>query len=63
MIIVMAHSLKLKVVAEGVETTEQLSFLQQQSCDEAQGHFFSPALSAAALTELLQERPYLAEGL
>ncbi|NJN95338.1 MAG: EAL domain-containing protein [Anaerolineales bacterium] len=62
-IIAMAHSLKLKVVAEGVETAEQLSFLRQQNCDEIQGHFFSPALSAAALTELLQEGPYLAERL
>lgn len=60
-IIAMAHSLKLKVVAEGVETAAQLTFLQQQNCDEVQGHFFSPALTAAALTKLLQKGPYLAE--
>ncbi|MBZ0158504.1 MAG: EAL domain-containing protein [Alphaproteobacteria bacterium] len=45
-IIDMAHGLKLKVVAEGVETEEQLSFLRTSHCDEIQGHFFSKPLSA-----------------
>ncbi|MDM5331703.1 bifunctional diguanylate cyclase/phosphodiesterase [Neobacillus sp. CF12] len=40
-IIVMAHLLKLKVKAEGVETQEQISFLLQQGCKEAQGYYFS----------------------
>jgi EAL domain-containing protein (putative c-di-GMP-specific phosphodiesterase class I) len=40
-IISMAQSLKMKVVAEGVETAEELGFLQQKSCDEAQGYYFS----------------------
>ncbi|ULT56510.1 EAL domain-containing protein [Neobacillus drentensis] len=45
-IISMAHHLQLKVVAEGIETREQLVFLQQHDCDEGQGYFFSKPLSA-----------------
>lgn len=40
-IVVMAHSLKLKVVAEGVETEEQLDFLRRCGCEEVQGYYFS----------------------
>ncbi|WP_229815769.1 putative bifunctional diguanylate cyclase/phosphodiesterase [Bacterioplanes sanyensis] len=40
-ILAMSHTLRLKVVAEGVETTEQLQLLQQLSCDSYQGYFFS----------------------
>jgi diguanylate cyclase (GGDEF)-like protein/PAS domain S-box-containing protein len=52
-IITMAHSLKLKVVAEGVETAEQLAFLQQQQCDEMQGYYFSRPLVAEQFASLL----------
>ncbi|CAH1086749.1 EAL domain-containing protein [Candidatus Nitrotoga sp. 1052] len=52
-IISMAHSLKLKVIAEGVETAEQLAFLKQQGCDEIQGYYFSQPISAEQFTKLL----------
>jgi len=55
LIIAMAHSLKLKVVAEGVETEEQLSFLRFHQCDELQGYLFSKPVPAEAFTQLLQE--------
>lgn len=42
----LGRSLKLQVVAEGVETAEQLAFLLELACPAAQGHFFSPAVSA-----------------
>ena len=54
-IIVMAHSLDLQVVAEGVETREQLKFLREQGCDEVQGYLISRPVEAAALARLLQE--------
>lgn len=52
-IIVMAQSLNLTVIAEGVETAEQLNFLQQRNCHIIQGNFYKPALHADAITELL----------
>ena len=52
-IIVMANSLGLKVVAEGVETQEQLDVLTAQGCDEAQGYLISKPVDAAAFIGLL----------
>ena len=52
-VIVMAHALKLEVVAEGVETPTQLAFLGARRCDRIQGFFFSPAVSAEDLKPLL----------
>ena len=52
-IISMARSLGLKAIAEGVETVEQLEFLREQGCDEAQGYYFSRPLPVAQLDALL----------
>ena len=52
-VIAMAHSLRLRVVAEGVETAEQYKFLRDQDCDEIQGYYFSPPVDAQAVARLL----------
>jgi EAL domain-containing protein (putative c-di-GMP-specific phosphodiesterase class I) len=49
-IINMAHSLRLKVIAEGVETREQLDFLRIYGCDEIQGYILSEPLPADELS-------------
>jgi diguanylate cyclase (GGDEF)-like protein/PAS domain S-box-containing protein len=53
-----ARALKLRVVAEGVETEEQLSFLRRRSCDAAQGYLFSRPVSAAMLPERMTEHRF-----
>lgn len=53
-VISMARSLKLRVVAEGVETLEELVFLQAHECDEAQGYYFSCPVPAQQFAELLE---------
>lgn len=53
-IIAMAHALHLKVVAEGVETAEQLAFLQERDCDQVQGYLFSKPVP---LEEILARFP------
>ena len=50
-IILMAHTMGLKTVAEGVETLDQLNFLKQHKCDKAQGYFFGKALPAESFKE------------
>jgi diguanylate cyclase len=52
-IISMGRSLKLRVVAEGVETLEELAFLQAQKCDEAQGYFFGRPVPPQQFAKLL----------
>jgi len=53
-IITLGHNLRLKVVAEGVETDDQLRFLQLLRCDEIQGYFFSKPVSADTLVALFE---------
>jgi EAL domain-containing protein (putative c-di-GMP-specific phosphodiesterase class I) len=53
-VIGMGKSLNMQVVAEGVETSEQLTFLKQQICPQGQGYLFSRPLEADALCSLVE---------
>ena len=53
-VIGMGQSLKLRIVAEGVETQKELAFLQAHDCDEAQGFYFSRAVIPATFVTLLE---------
>jgi diguanylate cyclase (GGDEF)-like protein/PAS domain S-box-containing protein len=53
-VINMARSLKLRVIAEGVETLEEMEFLQAHRCDEAQGYYFAKPMPAAQFASLLR---------
>jgi diguanylate cyclase (GGDEF)-like protein len=55
-IINLAHSLRLRVIGEGVETLEQVQFLWQHCCDQVQGYYFSPAIPAADFCRLVDQR-------
>ncbi|RIK05195.1 MAG: diguanylate cyclase [Acidobacteria bacterium] len=55
--VTLAHSLGLGVIAEGVETAEQLDVLQSLGCEEAQGYFFAPPRSAEDIVDLNDTRP------
>lgn len=52
-IVAMAHGLKLEIVAEGVETDDQLSYLTSLGCHQVQGFFYGPARPAADISRLL----------
>ncbi|HVO87704.1 MAG TPA: EAL domain-containing protein [Casimicrobiaceae bacterium] len=54
-VILLAHSLDLEVVAEGVETNAQLEMLAAHGCDQIQGYVFSIPVTAAAMTAMLRE--------
>ncbi len=56
-IIAMARSLKIKVIAEGVETQTQLKFLQEQGCHQIQGYIFSEPLPPEEFRKLLESNP------
>ena len=59
-VISLAHSLNLKVVAEGVETIGHVRALEAYQCDEIQGYYVSRPLPAAAAAALLAERVVVA---
>lgn len=59
-IISLGHRLNLRVIAEGVETQEQLDFLRIRGCDEMQGYFYARPMSAAAFAEFFRNPPRLA---
>jgi diguanylate cyclase (GGDEF)-like protein len=61
-IVSLAHNLRLKVVAEGVETSDQLELLRSLGCDQYQGFWFSPAVPAPKFAELLVESRKKAEA-
>ncbi len=60
-IISLAHELQMTVVAEGVETVEQLTHLAGEGCDEIQGFYFSRPLQLAELIEMLRHEPRYAD--
>ncbi|MFK8112125.1 MAG: putative bifunctional diguanylate cyclase/phosphodiesterase [Rubripirellula sp.] len=61
-IVKLAHNLNAKIVAEGVESPDQLEVLRRWGCDLAQGYFFSPPLTAQALGRLLKD-PQQSKGI
>lgn len=61
-IIGLAHNLRLRVIAEGVETEEQFSFLREKGCDEVQGYYFSRPRAVDEFAALLQSGRPLLDG-
>jgi EAL domain-containing protein (putative c-di-GMP-specific phosphodiesterase class I) len=55
MILALAKTLKLKVVAEGVETQQQYQFLKEKGCDIIQGYYFSRLLPSKKIVEFIKE--------
>jgi EAL domain-containing protein (putative c-di-GMP-specific phosphodiesterase class I) len=53
-VIAMARSMRLRVIAEGVESLEEVTFLRARNCDEAQGYYFSPPVEAHQFARLLK---------
>lgn len=50
----LGQKLNLRVIAEGVETDDQVAFLRENNCDEMQGYHFSKPIAAQAIEELLR---------
>ncbi|WP_321816219.1 MULTISPECIES: EAL domain-containing protein [unclassified Paraburkholderia] len=61
-IIALAHELRLQVIAEGVETSQQFAFLRERACDELQGYFFAPPLPGPEIAALLSASAAYEEG-
>jgi EAL domain-containing protein (putative c-di-GMP-specific phosphodiesterase class I) len=55
----LGHTMNLRVVAEGVETAEQLAFLRKHQCDETQGYLFGEPMPADEFGKLLETGPTL----
>src|SRR6266481_1126147 len=55
-VVSLGRSLKKRVIAEGVETPEQLRFIQELGCDEGQGYYFSPPVIAQQFAKLIETR-------
>jgi diguanylate cyclase (GGDEF)-like protein/PAS domain S-box-containing protein len=62
-IIAIAGSLNLQVIAKGVETSEQLTFLQENQCNKFQGYLFSQPMPAEEFTKYLQEKRHVVPGI
>jgi EAL domain-containing protein (putative c-di-GMP-specific phosphodiesterase class I) len=54
----LAHKLGVDVLAEGVETKEQLAFLRKLKCEYGQGHFFSVPLNSSSAEALIMANPH-----
>ena len=54
-VIAMGHNMNMQIIAEGVETKEQATFLHEQKCDFAQGYYFSKPVSAASMREKIEQ--------
>jgi EAL domain-containing protein (putative c-di-GMP-specific phosphodiesterase class I) len=57
-VIAMGKSLGCRIVAEGVETSDQFAYLRAEHCDEGQGYHFSPPVNAEAFGRLLCDAPF-----
>ncbi|WP_255345122.1 bifunctional diguanylate cyclase/phosphodiesterase [Acaryochloris sp. CCMEE 5410] len=61
-IVVLAHTLKMDAIAEGIETTEQLAAVQSLGCEYGQGYYFSPPLTQAQVDTLMQDQTFTILG-
>ena len=62
-VITMGHSLGIRVIAEGIETIEQMQILQQMNCDEGQGYYLGRPMPAEEITKLIAEQSPLQKRL
>jgi EAL domain-containing protein (putative c-di-GMP-specific phosphodiesterase class I) len=64
-VINMGRSLNMRVIAEGIQTRDQLKFLKDRHCPEGQGYYFGPPISAGEFNELLSDprQPHFSHAL